>query len=352
MADRHPRLNELAGRIGLNDRERSELGSLHREMAAAGQLLPDRRYVIEIDTYPELGGEYEEQTLYWLQERAGEVFLDPLRTGDAWAIAAALCRHGVGRDLEGYYFAHGFWNRLVGAGGLYHRREFSAREIAHAAEGADDDASEADLVAELLRAERRYETDRVLLRGAPGRDIWGEYETRSEAFIATGSEGELRAATALPAKHWERARATGSSAARGDGDFDHDGLTVKDAGTPQQRWLPRSHLADYMRALHVDDPARRLELTQALDQAIPPTSTAVAKAAKDAPEPPATQRGEQQVAPVEQRPTHAGQGELDELARIAERRRAERAESLAGSVSPTSTTTTTPSRTATGGMRT
>jgi hypothetical protein len=141
-----------------------------------------------------------------------------------------------------------------------------------AADGADDDVAEAELLAELRRAEQKHCYETILLRGAPGQDIWGELETRSKAFLAVGCEGDLRAMSELPAKHWERARATGSSAADGRGDFDDEGLIVRDAGDKQGRWLPRSQLANYMKALHVDDPAGRLQLTQALDEAIPATS--------------------------------------------------------------------------------
>jgi hypothetical protein len=106
---------------------------------------------------------------------------------------------------------------------------------------------------------------RILLRAAPDLDLWGEFSTEAEGFVAAGSEVQLRAGTEHPAEHWERARSTGSSAARGDGAFDDDGLIVQDAAPVGQRWLPRAHVGDYLGALLADDRERAFQLTQAFD---------------------------------------------------------------------------------------
>jgi hypothetical protein len=162
MADRHARLNELVGNIGpLSDRQRAELGELHREMVGTGELPADRRYVVEIDWYPELGSDdYEETTLYWLRvNSAGEVVLEPVRTGSDWSIAAALCRHGTGRDHDGYDFVEGFWNRLIGEEGLHDGREFTSSQVVQAADGAETDAAAAD--------RRRAERARWAAAGRP-----------------------------------------------------------------------------------------------------------------------------------------------------------------------------------------
>ena len=143
--DRYTQLDELVRVFGpLSDRRQAELSELHREMVQSGELPAERQYEIQIDTYPELGGDFEETTLYWRQERCtGEVVWHPVRTGSDWSIAAALCRHGAGRDRDGYYFAAGFWNRLIGAEGLYHGREFTSSQVVEAADGAEADANAA-----------------------------------------------------------------------------------------------------------------------------------------------------------------------------------------------------------------
>jgi hypothetical protein len=106
---------------------------------------------------------------------------------------------------------------------------------------------------------------RILLRAAPDLDLWGEFSTEAEGFVAAGSEAELRARTEHPAEDWERARTTGSSAARGDGAFADAGLIVQDAAPVGQRWLPRAHVGDYLDALLADDRERVFQLTQAFD---------------------------------------------------------------------------------------
>jgi hypothetical protein len=132
---------------------------------------------------------------------------------------------------------------------------------------------------------------RVLLRGAPDIDLWGEFTTVAEGFVAVGSEAELRAQTEFSDEQWERARATGSSAARGDYAYaDQDGgLIVQDAGDNRQRWLPRPYVADYLLALLRDDRHRRLQLTRSFDEEATPASGApLILVAEDAAEPAAS----------------------------------------------------------------
>jgi hypothetical protein len=106
----------------------------------------------------------------------------------------------------------------------------------------------------------------VLLRAAPGQDLYGVFTTVAEGFVDVGPEAELRPRTELTDEHWMRAQATGSSRPDGDGAFDDDGLIVQDAGDQRQRWLPRAQLADYMQALLENDSARRLRLTESLER--------------------------------------------------------------------------------------
>jgi hypothetical protein len=167
MADRCGRLNELVGIVGpLSDRQRDELGALHREMVGSGELSADRRYLVEIDRYPD---DYEETTLYWLRTNgAGEVVLEPVRTGSDRSIAVALCRHGTGRDHDGYYFAEGFWSRLIGEEGLHHGREFTSSQVVQAADGAEADSAAAD--------RRRAERARWAAGGRPATSAPGPSE--------------------------------------------------------------------------------------------------------------------------------------------------------------------------------
>jgi hypothetical protein len=119
--------------------------------------------------------------------------------------------------------------------------------------------------AQALMATLQERVADVLLRAAPDSDLWAVYTTVAEGFGPVGSEAELRARTEFSPAAWERARATGSSAARGDYGFDDEdcGLIVQDATPVGQRWLPRAQLADYLRALLADDRERLFQLSQA-----------------------------------------------------------------------------------------
>ena len=64
---------------------------------------------------------------------------------------------------------------------------------------------------------------RILLRAGCDQDLYGEFSTNAEAFVAAGTEAQLR---------------TGSSCRDRTGAFPDPGLLVRDAGRGR-RWLPR-----------------------------------------------------------------------------------------------------------------
>ena len=86
---------------------------------------------------------------------------------------------------------------------------------------------------------------RILLRGGQGQDLYGEYSTLADAFVAAGGE----------------AQRSGSSRPDRLGAFAQPGLLVRDAG-PGRRWLPRQHLTDYLGAPQAEDRERLLLLTR------------------------------------------------------------------------------------------
>lgn len=107
---------------------------------------------------------------------------------------------------------------------------------------------------------------RILLRAARHADLYGEYSTIAEGFVAIGGQAEIKAQTRHSARAWALARRTGSSRRDGEGAFNDDGLIVQDAG-PGQRWLPRSSLEAYLRARQDADVEKLLLLTQSMESA-------------------------------------------------------------------------------------
>jgi hypothetical protein len=103
-----------------------------------------------------------------------------------------------------------------------------------------------------------------LLRAAPGQDLFGEYSTIAQNFVAVGSQAQLKPQTRHSSRAWELARRTGSSRLDGEGAFADDGLIVQAAG-PGQRWLPRGKLGAYLQALQEQDAERLLLLSQSPD---------------------------------------------------------------------------------------
>jgi hypothetical protein len=102
---------------------------------------------------------------------------------------------------------------------------------------------------------------RILLRASRHADLFGEYSTVAESFVAVGCQARLKPQTHYTARAWELARRTGSSRPGGEGAFTDDGLIVQEAGRGQ-RWLPRAQLEAYLEALRDDDAELLLLLTQ------------------------------------------------------------------------------------------
>jgi hypothetical protein len=107
---------------------------------------------------------------------------------------------------------------------------------------------------------------RILLQAAPAEDLYGEFSTLSEGFVAVGTRSRLRPLTRHSTGAWLRAEQTGSSRPGGEGGFADEGLLVQDAGQGQ-RWLPRQRLGAYLRALQAEDAERLLLLSQPLEEA-------------------------------------------------------------------------------------